>query len=346
MNARIRRSGRTLQVIMFAVFASLSAAMGKAADDAIGSTYLRLDNDIFASSDEGYSNGVELSFVSPTIASFEDSRLSPMARWLNRRLAWLQPRGFDDNNMVLTLGHGIFTPSDWWRSEPDPQDRPYAGVLVLGFDYNGRDADSMTTTTLNVGVVGPAAGAKELQNLVHAALGGKEFQGWAHQVRNEPVFSIAYQRLRKWYVSNQPGWASDVVVRGGGSVGNLATFANVGGEVRFGPWIPDNFGSAPLLPAAENAAPSVPQHSSGRMLIHGFVAFDVRHVLHDITLDGNTWSDFAGVERKDVIADLGIGISMHWRGWKIAFARYLRTKEFDAQDSNAQLGSLTIRRNM
>ena len=346
MNTRINRSGHILQVITLAVVSSLSATIANGADDAIESTYIRLDNDVLGSSDEGYSNGVQLGLVSPTFSDFQDSQLSKPARWINRRLAWLQPRDFEHNNMVLTLSQSMFTPSDWRRSDPDPDDRPYAGALVLGVNYNGRNADSMTVTTLNIGVIGPAAGAREVQDLVHDTLGGDDFQGWNHQIQNEAVFRIAYQRLRKWHTSNQAGWMSDVILRGGGAVGNLSTFANLGAEARFGSWIPDNFGSAPLLPAAENSAPSARSQYSERLLIHGFIAFEVRYVLHDITLDGNTWSNSASVERKDVVGEVGIGIAAHWRGWKIALARYIRTKEFDTQRSDAELGSLTIRRDI
>ena len=120
--------------------------------------YLRLDNDAFAGTDRGYTNGIVLGFTSPTVESFQDPRLSPRLRWLNRRLGWLQPRGFEENNVTLTFGQGMFTPEDWRLSEPDPLDRPYAGVLAAGVTYNGRNENSMRTTTLTVGMVGPSAG--------------------------------------------------------------------------------------------------------------------------------------------------------------------------------------------
>lgn len=113
--------------------------------------YMRLDNDVFAGTDRGYSNGTEFGFVSPTVADFQDERLSGAMRWLNRRLAWLQPHGYAHNNIALTLGQGIYTPSDWRLEDPDPRDRPYAGVLVVGVTYNGRDRDSLRSTTSALG---------------------------------------------------------------------------------------------------------------------------------------------------------------------------------------------------
>jgi hypothetical protein len=216
-------------------------------------------------------------------------------------------------------------------------------VLVFGVTYNSRDNDSMRSTTLNIGVVGPSAFAEETQNFVHDLVGGERFEGWDHQLRDEPVFRILQQRLHKRTMT-KPTWMSDVIFHYGGSVGNLTTFVNAGAEVRIGGWVPDNFGSAPALPVAENTAPTIGPIFSETVRVHGFAALDVRYVMHDITLDGNSFKDSASVDREDWVADLGIGVAAHYGNWKIAFARYFRTREFRGQDSDAQLGSLTIRR--
>lgn len=324
-----------------------SSALSQAsesADDANGMTaYMRLDNDVFAGTDRGYSNGTEFGLVSPTLQSFQDASLSGTTRWLNRKLAWLQPEGYAYNNMVMTLGQGMFTPSDWRLTTPDPNDRPYAGVLLLGVTYNGRDENSMRSTTFNVGMVGPSAFAKETQEFVHSLVGGERFAGWDHQLRDEPVVRLMQQRLHKRTLT-KPTWMSDVIFHYGGALGNLTTFVNAGAEVRFGGWIPDNFGSAPALPVAENTAPTIGAIYSDTVRLHGFVALDVRYVVHDITLDGNTFKDSASVDREDVVADLGVGVAAHWGNWKIAFARYFRSREFRSQSAEAELGSITIRR--
>jgi lipid A 3-O-deacylase len=305
--------------------------------------YLRLDNDVFAGSDRGYTNGVEIGLTSPTVASFKDPQLSPLLLRLNRRLAWLQPRGFDENNVTLALGQGMFTPEDWRRSEPDPLDRPYAGVLAVGVTYNGRNDYSMRTTTLNVGVVGPSAGAEHTQDFVHGLFGDDEFRGWDHQLHDEPVFRVLHQRMRKWNVI-AAAQTADVIVHYGGSVGNLTTFANAGVEFRFGRGLPDNFGTATALATGTNTAPSRMSFYTPQLPIHGFVALDARYVVKDVTLDGNTWRNSASVERKDLVADIGIGLAMHWNGWEMTIARYFRTKEFASQAWDTEFGGIAIRR--
>lgn len=148
-------------------------------------------------------------------------------------------------------------------------------------------------------------------------------------------------RLRR---SPRKNWVADLILHGGGSLGNLLTYANAGAEWRFGPELPDNFGSAPLLPAAVNTAPERSRDYSRSLRMHGFVILDLQLVAHDITLDGNSGKDSRSVDRKPLVAELGVGVAATYGKWQIAFARYLRSREFDGQSENSQLGSLTIRR--
>lgn len=182
-----------------------SAEPARADDRNRMAMYVRLDNDSFAGSDRGYTNGIRIGFTSPTVASFDDSRLPAPLRWLDRRLAWMQPRGFEDYNVTLAIGQGMFTPEDRRPRVPDPLDRPYAGVLVASVTYNGRDAHSMHSTTLELGLVGPSTLAEQTQDFVHDRLGSDEFRGWDHQLRDEPVARIIHQRLRKRVLAARAG---------------------------------------------------------------------------------------------------------------------------------------------
>jgi lipid A 3-O-deacylase len=307
--------------------------------------YVRLDNDAFADRDWGYTSGIKVGFISPTLDTFQDARLTPRLRALNRRLAWLQPRGFDDYNVSISIGQDMFTPEDWRLTEVDPLDRPYAGVLAAGITYNGRNAQTMRSTSLSVGLVGPSSGAEELQSLLHELNGSHEFHGWEHQLNDEPVLRVLHQRARKWDLVDAVRM-SDAIVHYGGSIGNLTAFANGGVELRFGRALPDNFGSAPALPGLENTAPTRMVQFAQRSSMHGYVALDARYVLRDITLDGNTWRDSPSVAREDLVVDFGVGFALYWQGWKVTFARYVRTKEFEGQSAGTRLGSITIRRSL
>ena len=308
-----------------------------------GGLFVRIDNDIFTGTDRDYTSGVQVGSTSATVESFDDERLAPSIRWANDRLRWLQPKGFDLNNVTWTIGQRMYTPEDWSRSEPDPLDRPYAGLLFASLTYNGRDAHSMRSTSLDVGIVGPSALAEQTQLAVHKAVGADKFLGWDHQLSDEPVFRILHERFHRWDIKPTRRFG-DFTTHFGGSVGNLTTFANAGAELRFGRNLPDNFGTAATLSYGQNTPPARWGVASSRPSIHGFMAVDARAVLHDVTLDGNTWRDSASVDREPLAAELAIGVALDWRAWQATLGATYRTKEYETQNREASFGTLTFRR--
>ena len=304
----------------------------------------RIDNDLFGKQDQGYSNGVQLTLVSPNLVDYTDDPCLPrMARWFNRRLNALTPEGFDQQNMVVTFGQAIFTPTDYTRSDLITDDRPYAAALLVGLGYNARNGDQLRTTQLQLGIVGPSALGEQVQNEVHHILGDPPFEGWDNQLRDEPVFRLVHERMRRFSPDNGT-WGWDAITHYGGSLGNLATYANAGAEVRFGRHIPDDFGSTPLRPAGENTAPTRSRPVGGPFGAHVFLTFDARWVLHDITLDGNTFRDSHSVDKKSLVGEAGLGLALTKGRWKFALARYYRSREFEGQVEAPVFGSFTISR--
>jgi hypothetical protein len=321
---------------------ALMMAATAQADETIN-VFARVDNDLFTGTDREYTSGVEAGFTTATVESFDDASFAPSLRRANRALRWLQPKGFDENNVTWAIGQHMFTPEDWRLETPDPRDRPYAGLLFASLTYNGRDSHSLRSTSLQVGIVGPSALAEETQNLVHETVGADRFLGWDQQLNDEPVVRVLHQRFRRWDIKPARRFG-DITAHYGGSIGNLSTFANAGAELRFGRNLPDNFGTATTLSYGQNTAPTRWFGSPSRPSIHGFVAVDARAVLHDITLDGNTWRDSASVDREPYVAELSLGVALDWRGWQTTVGATYRTKEYETQDGDPSFGTVTFRR--
>jgi hypothetical protein len=201
----------------------------------------------------------------------------------------------------------------------------------------------MQSTSIEVGIAGPSALAREAQELVHRVGGDHQFLGWDHQLNDEPVFRILHERFRRWDLKPARRFG-DLTAHYGGSVGNLSTFANAGAELRIGMSLPDNFGTATTFSYGQDSAPTRWGGSPSRPTIHGYMAVDARVVLHDITLDGNTWRDSASVEREPYVAELTLGVALNWREWQATFGKVYRTKEYETQSREASFGSLTFRR--
>ena len=309
----------------------------------------RVDNDLFGGEDQdqGYSNGALLTLVSPNLVDYTDDPCLPRtACWVNSYLERLHPGEFDQQNMVFSIGQAIFTPTDYTRRDVIPDDRPYAGILLASFGYNARNDAHLRTTQLQIGVVGPWAFAQEAQDAIHDALGDEKFQGWDNQLHNEPLVNLVHERMRRWpgdATVNADGWGWDAISHWGGSLGNMSTHLNAGGEVRFGWKLPDDFGSTPTRPAGENTAPSRLGRASG-WSGHLFLTTDARWVIRDITLDGYTFRNSHGVDKRPLVGDVGYGLAVMYGRWKFAIARYHRTREFETQRETPVYGSFTISR--
>lgn len=331
--------------------AASSVALARTCPDALplqstGTLNLRVDNDMFGGlgQDQGYSNGFLVSWVSPNLADYTDDPCLPhIVRGLNRYLAWLQPGGFDEQNMTIGIGQMMYTPTDRISTDLIRDDRPFAGALMLSLGYNARRGDTLRTSQVRIGMVGPSARAKGVQNWWHGVIGVDRFGGWSHQLRDEAVVQLIHERRVRVARNDVGGWGWDLTRHWGASLGNFATYANVGGEWRAGIRLPDDFGTAPLRPAGENTAP-VQAGSNGSWHGHFFVAVDARWVLHDITLDGNTFKASHSVDKRPFVGDIGYGIAIYRGNWRIAFAHYHRTREFRGQKVVPVYGTFTIGR--
>lgn len=307
-----------------------------------------LENDLFSDQDQGYTNGVRLSFVSPNLVDYTSDPCLPRAgRWLNRFLARLSPQQHDQQNMVFTIGHAMYTPVDFTRSDLIVDDRPYAGWLYLGAAYNARIGDHLRTTELNLGIVGPSAMAEQAQDMIHHLRGFPRFSGWDNQLRDELGVKLVHERKRRWperdpeYMAER--WQWDAITHYGGSIGNVATHLNAGAEIRFGYSLPDDFGTSPARPGGDNNAPDGSgQRWHSTLGAHVFVSVGGRLVGRDIFLDGNTFKDSHSVDKKYLVGEGAAGVAFNVGDVKVAFARYFRTREFDEQVDRPSFGSFTV----
>ena len=312
---------------------------------------LRVDNDFFAQQDEGYTSGLQLRVATPDLPPASDAAcLGALARGLEAGLGrWLRPGGDGPANLVYGLAQTIYTPRDGDRREPDPDDRPYAGVLTVGVGFNLRDGDALRSNELLLGVVGPASGARGTQSFFHHVFDSQHFRGWSHQLENEPVFMLRHQRSQRQgegrvhFLGAPLAW--DAITSWGAALGNLRTAAEVGLELRLGRALPDDFGSNPARSGPEGRPPGSAWHGEAPSFAwHGFLAFQGRWVLRDITLDGNSFRDGPSVDRRPWVADVALGLALRSGRWRAALARTWRSREFDGQRSPPSFGSLVIAR--
>lgn len=334
----------------------------------------RLENDFFANTDRNYTNGVAFTAVSRDIAGSVRTECLPVPVRLHAELIKLLNPSFWSNaggpaqthNVVVKFGQSIYTPNDPLRTELIADDRPYAGLLYIGMSLNRRrhepqsHTEILDTREVTIGIIGPWSLAKEVQNGVHDAIGTERFLGWEHQLKNEPALQLAMDRKFKDYRGAgavTPGFSADSIRSIGLRLGNIETSAALGIEGRIGWNIPNDFGSYPIRPGAENRPPSsasirgdandVTRTASGpRTGVHVFGTLEGKLVAHDFSLDGNLFRSSHHVTRRPWVAQAAVGLSAQGlvagRGVKLAVMRVYRSREFREQVSNHAYGSVAL----
>lgn len=307
---------------------------------------LHFENDLFNGTDQGYTNGVKLSWISANLTDYINDPCLPLwVRRLNRTFRSIRDSGYTSRNMVVTVGQSMYTPLNKTSTAVIPNDRPYAGWLYLGLGYNERNAREMDIMQINLGIVGPASLAKESQDFIHDLRDIPRFNGWNNQLKNELGIQLIAERKRKvWDSESKYGPHLDFITHYGGSLGNVATYLNTGFEIRAGNKLPNDFGTSPIQSAGDSNAPlegnSQRRFSTGG--VHVFISTDIRVVAHTIFLDGNTFASSHRVEKEVLVGNVAAGIAWQWQGGQITYAHYISSKEFTAQTTTPGYGSITL----
>lgn len=286
---------------------------------------LTWENDAIAQSDRHYTQGANISYLS------RDDSLPGWFQSLSERVPAI---GFEieAQKYGLALSQEIYTPEELRNANLIPDDRPYAGWLFGSVALQRRGKVSprwraMETFRLDLGVIGPESLAEDTQKIWH----GLGPQGWDHQLRTEPGAALRYDRRYLFSAGRQKsgGWGYHVIPHLGGSVGNIATLLNAGSAFRLGYNIPNEF---------EAGQP----RTSSRFGAYVFTGVEGRFVVRNIFLDGNTFRSSHSVDKKPMVGDVKIGITLVLKSVELTASHVFRTREFNDQKSSDSFGSATV----
>jgi lipid A 3-O-deacylase len=339
---------KTVSVMGFVALLSVLMAVPAMADEPSlgrGSFTVQFENDRIANTDRHYTHGTRFSWTSE---EFEEP--PEQASWLPDAI---NPFDHDGTwRTAVAIGQNIYTPENIGETAMITTDRPYAGWLYAGFSLfnekrppdNSTAWDSLNTIELDIGLVGPQTYAEDVQTMVHQYINVTRPSGWDHQLKNEPGLALLYEwKLRKRVAKNPQEFAIDFLPHSGLSVGNVDTHAKVGGMIRAGYNVPDDFGPPHIRPSVSGPGYVDSIKDVGAYF---FIGGEKRLVGRNIFLDGNTFADSHSVDKRLIVGDVHLGAAIILGRVTLAYSYVLRSKEFRGQSESDRFGAFSLSLNL
>lgn len=301
-------------------------------DDDKGIFTAALENDYFAGEDNGYTNGVRFSYLSPE---------KDIPSWIEDTACFVPFFACEGGKRYsFAVGQSMFSPDDLRDPNLIPDDRPYAGFLYGSVGMLTDTGYRLDNLQLTLGIVGPSSLAAQTQDAWHAFGGFVDPQGWDHQLKDEPALMLSYER--KWrgmYEFSPFGWAVDVTPHLGGNLGNVHTNLSTGAMFRLGYDLPSDYGPPLIQPALPGSDFFEPTNGIGWYI---FAGFEGRAVARNIFLDGNSFKDSHSVDRNNLVGGLQTGIAFTLGSARLAYTHIFRTREFKQQNNADEFGAVTL----
>jgi len=178
------------------------------------------ENDLFRTEDFGNTQNICLEYAHSNLNKF----------FLN----WVLPslkQGVSISG--LAIEHNVYTPQNLASKEIQKGDYPYAATLIFRYFTISLDTDKhiKISSNIDLGLIGPLAGGKEMQTTIHRTTGDVIPQGWDNQIAHDMVLNYAVN-MDKLILSLPSYFLLSTLA--GLQVGSLKTNANVGLSIMAG----------------------------------------------------------------------------------------------------------------
>ena len=292
-----------------------------------------LQNDVFAGTDGGgYTNGLAVAYIRSTTpgetALAPDWLLAPVAPWLA-----VGPAAMTS----ISLNQVMITPRDITTKEPNPMDAPYLGALWVRAAQVSVHGDVADMFSLNLGMIGPASGARQAQTFIHRITGSTRPQGWDSQVSNRLLYGIERYRAVRFASGDGDSAAPslDAIVLGGGEAGNM--LSSLGGSMmlRYGTSLKHSYASS-VRQLARSGDPLI--YGRGWMVylaVHGDHFFSHAGISNDLPPGGTR----AELRESQLIGQAGIAYG--WGDSSLSFSLQNTSALTTGSGRRKAYGSLT-----
>ncbi len=316
--------------------ASLMAAPGFAAppQDPTGTFTFQVENDSASTqkgtTDSYYTSGLRLGSTSGTNAV-------PDALAGLGRAVW----GDGVQRISLDISQSIFTPRATQLNPPNPRDRPYAGYLNATFGLLHDSDNARSLLALTLGVIGPSALGRQVQNGFHDLIGDRENRGWSSQLKDEPAIELLAERTYRLPIAQFYGVETDALPALTVGVGTVRDYVQAGFNVRLGQGLGSDFGAPRIQPGLSGSDAYTPTRP---LAWYVFAGADGQGVARDVFLDGSTFrARSPSVDKRAFLGEFQVGLAAMFHGVRVTYTQTWQTESFKGQKSGLfNFGSLAL----
>ncbi|NQV76320.1 MAG: lipid A deacylase LpxR family protein [Bacteroidetes bacterium] len=312
-------------IVLFALFICLSPFFSEAQTNTYKSEFgFRTENDSYLAGgkDRYYTNGLLLTFRT----ALDQSKLR------NKKL----------NKMILEFeaGQKIYNPQSGRILDIVYVDRPFAGYLYAGAALNLLyNSENNLKLSVQSGTIGPAALAKEVQELMHNGFGFYQISGWQWQIKNE--LAINATAAYNYLINRSSSGKLDFSAKSYINIGNTFSGAGAGIMLRTGAINPF-YNSASLQSRLSKNNPQKDQHNREFF----FYAKPMLHfIAYDATIQGGLFIKDKGpvvFDIKPVVLSQQVGAIYSQNRFTVDFSIILKTREVESIAKPHQFGSIAL----
>jgi hypothetical protein len=306
-----------------------------------GAFTFTMENDTFTGSDNNYTNGVGVAWVSSELGTYDDERF--VNKW-GRFWSFLPGIPDDGSNTYAAWGiaQEMHTPDDIEDPNPPETDQPYAGILYVDSVLYAQSEGWGHAWELKLGVVGPASHAENVQKEFHEMIGGDEPMGWDTQLPDEPVINVGYTIGHLWR-NGKVGEAAEwrLVPMGHVGLGTYFTGVGLGMYSEVGWNLVDALGTTALR-EGYNAASTIGVGPVDGWSVSFFAGLGGYGVAHYLPLDGTVFKDSRSVDTEPFIGTGSLGFAVRHGGFVLSLAASFSTDAFETQEKAAEFGTLSL----
>ncbi|MCL1046553.1 lipid A deacylase LpxR family protein [Shewanella electrodiphila] len=284
--------------------------------------YFNFDNDVIIGADGDYSNGVVVGWLATPATDF--SQAPALFKWQSV-IAF--PQESSQSQWGGQFYHRMWTPTEIAYDYPQPNERPYAGLLELE-SFTGQFSSSLAQKNwLSIGVMGPASFADELQTIVHKITGSTTPKGWDYQIENQVTFQFAYEvdaLLNRWQAFDNSEW--DISVFNHTMAGNFRSQSSVGLTLRWGDDLAETFGQ---LSSQAGHMGDYASYANRYGSWQAYFRMQAGYRFNDLTIEGDLPYD-SPLNIENQQAQASLGVIWAFPTWSVSWSFNYYSKEYES----------------